>query len=171
MQIWFWILQWLFWKSFNCDKWTSLWWFKGLNYSVYMSIKMISIHWGILGICVVHWSDCKKRCFCVCSSSWFTGLGRPAGFLCMTTHRPGNCWQITTATHCWYHKTWRHSHLYLFTFISFFYNGPFHLFWSLLVLTKLLSLYQVSGKDTLSPCISLFLLDLWTYVLDIHKFI
>lgn len=137
---------------------------------VIYGVKLLSLHVhqddihslvGILGICVVHWSNCKKRCFCVCSSSWFTGLGRPACFLCMTTHRPGNCRQITTATHCWCHKTCRHSHLYLFTFIYFFYNGPFHLFWSLLVETKLLSLYHVaSGKDTLLPCISLFLLDL-----------
>lgn len=43
MQIWIWFLQLFFWKSLNCDKWTSLWWFMGLNYSVYMSIKMISI--------------------------------------------------------------------------------------------------------------------------------
>lgn len=146
--MWVWILQWLFWKSFNCDKWTSLWWFMGLNYSAFMSIKMISIHWGILGICVVHWSNCKKRCFCVCSSSWFTGLGRPACFLCMTTHRPGNCLQ---------------KNLQAFTFIPF-YIYLFLLQWSIsLVLVTAgrdKTFITLSCCDTLLPCISLFLLDL-----------
>lgn len=57
MQIWVWFLLLFFWKSLNCEKWTSLWWFMGLNQDDIHSLR------GILGICVVHWSNCKKGAF------------------------------------------------------------------------------------------------------------
>lgn len=91
----------------------------------------------------------------------------------MTTHRPGNCWQITTATHCWCHKTCRHSHFLPFSvFVCLSYDCPCQLIWPQLVGKQLglklkkevLSLHHVASGCY--PVVSLSILNFW----DMPKF-
>ncbi len=129
---------------------------------------------GILGICVLHWSNCKKGAF-VCvhhhgSLVW-------ADLLMFPLHDDTSPWQLLTDYHSNIaHKTCRHSHFYLF--LS--YDCPSHSFWAQLVgkqlrfklKKELLSLHHVASGCY--PVMSLSFLNFWdmlkfTLVSKTHK--